>query len=129
MISEYQKKFLSITPSYKSTLDRYLKEWGDGPPLYTLEFEDYAHFLAKSFEDLEWSEKRDAFQYIEDCVVSNDDIARDSATTGFLEAIMNSIDNGRMTLDQVRDYIGEKSLAYCIAWDRFNGTNTMGSAS
>jgi hypothetical protein len=70
-------------------------------------------------------EAKTIFDFIEFLLCNGDDTVKDGAATCFLEHLFN-IDATGIKFRTFRRYLGENSLGYCRAWDKFWGNRTEG---
>jgi hypothetical protein len=65
------------------------------------------------------------FDFVEYLLHEGDDDVQTAITTSFLEYLMSK-DPDEIQFSKFAKYLGENSIGYCRAWDKFTGVKTKG---
>lgn len=120
LIKILKEKFPKFIPYWES----HINYWGedDGIVRQASTLTDYVVDVVKSQDD---NEIERIFDFIEFLMCHANQSAQEAVATGFLEDLLNR-DPHEIQLIKVYQHLGEETLAYCRAWDKFTGVFTKG---
>lgn len=119
-ISLIKEKF----PEFLSYWQSYINYWGSdlGLTIQMLPFSEYTLEVIKSNNQ---NEIRKIFDFVEFLICNGDESVQNAITTSFLESLLNK-DPGEIKFSHFSNFLGENTINYCIAWDKFTGVKTEG---
>lgn len=82
---------------------------------------EYARGLVELWSRMRTAEKQAFFIAIELNVSSGNSQVAAAWATGFLECLGSELDEKRLAVGELLEYLGEKSLFYMNEWNEFNG--------
>ncbi len=115
-----KEKFPKFIP-YWETFTNYWEIY-EGITALMTPFSQYAVEVIKANDT---NEIKKIFDFIEFLLSNGDDSVRNAVTTIFLENLMNK-DPDEIQFTTFAKYLGENSIGYCRAWDKFCGVKTKG---
>jgi hypothetical protein len=104
--------------------DDYIRVFGsdEGLTMQTLPFCEYVIDMIKANEE---REIKKIFDFVEYLLLEGDDDVQTAMTTAFLEYLVSK-DPDEIQFSKFAKYLGENSIGYCRAWDKFTGVKTKG---
>ena len=93
----------------------------DGIIFALIPFEQYTIDVIKANDK---SEMKRIFDFVEYLVSEADNAVQTAMTTGYLEYLMNEPEE--IQFKTIVKYLGNNSIEYCKAWDKFTGVKTEG---
>lgn len=111
-------------PGFLSYWEDYIREFGpdDGFMIQTLPFCTYTIDMIKSKNE---TEIKKIFDFVEFLICNGDESVQNTMTTFYLEYLMSK-DPDEIQFTTFAKYLGENSIGYCRAWDKFCGVKTKG---
>lgn len=111
-------------PKFIAYWESYISEWGldEGLTIQMLPFSDYAIDVIKSNDE---NEIKRVFDFVEFLLCNGDESVTYAITTSFLEYLL-SHDPDEIQFSKFSRYLGENTVNYCKAWDKFTGIKTEG---
>ncbi len=122
------RKILELAPGFQEQWNRYLDEWKDekDTPGLSIDLMEFAGYLYEQFDFLPQDQLIKIFNYVEILMLEGDQEVQDATATCFLEALQNAISLKKISGRKLFKLLGPESIAYCRAWDEFNGSQTAG---
>ncbi len=114
-----KEKFPKFIPYWEAEISL----WGDEGILAL--FAPFASYAVEVIKTNNPSQLKNIFDYIEFLLSEGDESVKNGVATVFLEDLMNK-DPAEFKFKTICHYLGEKSLGYCRAWDKFCGVRTEG---
>ncbi len=124
--NEIIDQILNLFPDFRSDWERYISELKNESPGLCLDLIEFSTWLIKNFGSLHSKSVSELFDLIESWVSQGDQEVQDATATCFLEALQNGVDNKEISGRVLFSFLGPESIAYCRAWDEFNGCKTEG---
>ncbi len=111
-------------PKFLSYWKEYIRSFGSdsGIHIQMIPFIDYALDAIRSNDE---AEMKKIFDFVEFLICKGDESVQSAMTTSFLEGLMAQ-DPKEIKFTTFVKYMGENSIAYCRAWDKFTGIRTEG---
>jgi hypothetical protein len=97
-------------------------EVDDDLPL-TIRLAYLARAFAENIAELSPEQRRHVLEALERVLASGSDYDRDAVATGFFEALLGAWDRG-FDLRPVWEFMGPRSRAHCLGWNRFAGVES-----
>jgi len=118
---ELMKEKFSEFPIY---WEDYIRDFGSdlGLHIQMIPFGEYAVDVIKSNDEVN---VKKIFDFVEYLLHEGDDDVQTAITTSFLEYLMSK-DPDEIQFSKFAKYLGENSIGYCRAWDKFTGVKTKG---
>lgn len=114
MLIHLDKIFDSVTNELTSF-------WGDDDIPLTIYASKIALTLVEKWDCIENEARINVFSYIEEFLNDDSNLLQEIICTGFLERLMNDASAERIDFYLLAEYLGDKSLAYCRAYNEFTG--------
>ena len=115
-----KEKFPEFIPYWEKFIRDFDSE--EGIIIQMIPFEEYTLDRMKSHDE---SELKRIFDLVEFFFCNGDEKVKNAMSTGFLEYLLSQ-DPDVIKFNTIVKYLGEQSIGYCRAWDRFNGIRTEG---
>ena len=125
-LSEAIERIQTLSPSLKTVVDALLIEWQPDEPPPTIVLSSIGRHLTSRTTDLDERENLEIWDCVEYLLEHGDEVVKDSVATGLLEAVLSASSANSFDFRSIAGYLGERSKAYCQAWDRFTGCSTPG---
>ena len=111
-------------PKFRPYWGSYLMDFGSdlGLTIQMLPFCEYTIDTVKSNDEIE---VKKIFDFVEFLLCNGDDSVQTAMTTSYLEYLMSK-DPDEIKFSKFAKFLGEKSIVYCKAWDKFTGVRTEG---
>jgi hypothetical protein len=111
-------------PNFIPYLEADIAYWGieEGMTAQMMPFIQYAVDVIKSNNDIEIKKILDFAEFL---LCNGDDTVQNGIATSFLEGLLNR-DPEEIRFRNFCQYLGENSIDYCRAWDKFCGVRTEG---
>jgi hypothetical protein len=111
-------------PKFSKYWENHIRDFGSdlGFHIQMMPFEEYAVDTIKSNGTIEIKK---IFDFVEFLLCQGDDSVKNAITTSFLEYLMNK-DPDEIQFSKFVKFLGEQSIGYCRAWDKFTGVRTEG---
>jgi hypothetical protein len=111
-------------PKFQIYWDSYVKDFGmeQGITIQMLPFSEYVIDVLKFNEK---SEIIEIFSFVEFLLYNGDESVKNAITTSFLEYLLSK-DPKEIKFSNFSKYLGETTIDYCRAWDKFTGVKTEG---
>ena len=117
---------LKRVPGFQNTWQEHQEFWDGekaGLVLDMIELASYTQTLLESGSERELST---IFQLIEEMLLDGSEKVKGAVITGFLETIVNAVEEESPYLPLLARLLGEKSKAYCAEWLTFSGGDLPG---
>ncbi len=113
-----------VFQKFSAYWESYVQDFGSdqGLTIQMLPFCEYAIDVIKSDNEVEIKK---IFDFIEFLLCNGDESVQNAMTTSFLEYLMSK-DPDEIKFSKFAKYLGENTIAYCKAWDKFTGVKTEG---
>lgn len=115
-------RILQLVPAFQPAWDEYLAYWEHEPPGVCLDFSEFSRFVHDAIVEARALDLPAIFALIEQFLAEGDDDVQAGASTCFLENLQNV---GTPPAAWV-PLLGQRSIAFCQAWDAFTGVQTPG---
>jgi hypothetical protein len=111
-------------PKFSTYWENYIRDFGSdlGLHIQIMPFGEYALDIIKSGDEIEMKK---IFDFVEFLLCQGDDSVQNAMTTSFLEYLMSK-DPDEIQFSKFVKFLGEQSIGYCRAWDKFTGVRTEG---
>ncbi len=123
---EIMDEILRMFPDFQKKWEEYLQYWESSSPGLCLDLAEFAHWLEGRFNNFDIPLLQTLFQKIEFWVSKGTQDIQDAVATCFLESLQNAVDAKKIPGKALFKLLGPESIAYCRAWDKFNGCQTEG---
>jgi hypothetical protein len=114
-----KKRFPKFIPYWES----YVDYWGEdqGITVQMLPFSEYALDIIKANRDVDI---KNIFDFVEFLLCNGDDFVQNAITTSFLEYLLSK-DQNEINFSKFSKYLGNQTINYCKAWNKYTGNNTQ----
>lgn len=82
---------------------------------------NYARVMSTVWPELTLAERKKMLHAVEMNVSGGNQYVKEIWTTGFPEALCAELDTEKLSQDELLPCLGDNSVAYMNAWNRFNG--------
>lgn len=121
-----QTKLVQASPALKRCLDAIEADWSPDVPPTTIVFAALGRCFSSEHETISRDETKSIWACVEDLLVSGNDQVKNGIATGFVEAVLGDVSAGRLKADTLAGLIGEETVRYCRAWNKFTGCTIEG---
>lgn len=111
-------------PKFSSYWDPFINDFGSDTGLH-IQMYPFEEFTIDTIKSNNEKEIEKIFCLVEYLITSGDDDVQTALTTSFLEYLMSK-DPDEIQFKTFAKYLGENSISYCRAWDKFTGVRTEG---
>lgn len=95
------------------------EDWSPDLPPIVVAFSFFGQQVAMHFSSFSKDEVREVFSFVEDLLLNGDEETGAAISTGFIEALVNEVDSGVLSKEEVFEVLGDESKKYWEDWDRF----------
>lgn len=113
-----ENEYLNQLAEKSEYLSKALSTFADRD-LLTLAYSELGNATIENLDSLSDDELQQIFLEAEQQLSTGSERSKDAIATGFLEAVVSSMDDLGIARDRVSGHFGPSSAAYVAAWDRF----------
>jgi len=114
-------RLVQASPALKRCSDAIEADWSPDVPPTTIVFAALGRCLSSECEAISLEENKSIWACVEDLLVSGNEEVKNGIATGFVEAVLGDVSSGRLKADTFAGLLGEETVKYCKAWNRFTG--------
>lgn len=117
---------LNNFPDFKKKWEKYSEYWGDDERTIGIDVTEFSRYAVEIIRSNDQHTMKKMFDFVEQCLSSNDEDVTTAFTTMFLENIQNVLTPQELEVYSFATHLGTKSREYCKSWDEFTGEKTPG---
>jgi hypothetical protein len=123
---ECMRLVLERFPAFEERWRAHLEYWEGETPGVCTDLSEFGQYVSDLIAAGETSDLPEVFALIEELMTEGSTRVHEAAATCFLENLQNYVSSGLIPAESFVHLLGEKSRAYCRAWDEFTGVPTPG---